>query len=74
MSMQRIPWWHGKGVPPTPNRQSRAALVIAIAAILLVIASLVTVLLGGPPSVLGVAMLVLVVALPAALSLHRRQR
>jgi hypothetical protein len=72
--MQRIPWWHGKAVPPIPNRRSRAAAVIAIGGVLLVIASLVIVLLGGPPSVLGLAMLVLVVALPAALSLHRRQR
>jgi uncharacterized membrane protein YphA (DoxX/SURF4 family) len=72
--VQRIPWWHGKGLPPTSDDGSHAALAIAVAVISVVVAAAVAVLLGAPPASLGIAMLVGVVALPAALSLHRRWR
>jgi hypothetical protein len=47
--------------------------VIAVAVIAVVAAAAVAVLLGAPPALLGIAMLVGVVALPAALSRRRRR-
>jgi hypothetical protein len=44
-----------------------------VAALVFVVIGVVVAVVGGTPYVLGVAMLVAVVALPAAASLHRRQ-
>jgi hypothetical protein len=71
--VQRIPWWHGKPVRPVPNRGSLVAVTIALVALVAVIVAAVVVVFGGPHDVLGVAMLVAMVALPTAVSLHRRQ-
>jgi len=63
--MERIPGWHGKPVHP-PARVSLLAVAIAVAALVSVIVGIVVMVVSGARSVLGVAMLFALVALPAA--------
>ena len=73
--MERIPGWHGKPVQPSSSRRSSPlALAVAVVSLALVIVGVVVLVVTGARHLLGIAMLVAVVALPAAASLHRRQR
>jgi hypothetical protein len=49
-------------------------LAVAVVTLALIILGVVVLVVTGARHVLGIAMLVAVVALPAAASLHRRQR